>query len=108
MNYHLPLSALLSHALVAFIIEFDNESEHRMPHRTTTHGLTGNSLDAPWLVSMVMWTNCMRFVGQNGVTVRELERLARTPTNLNGMERWGYVVVAPDPADSRAKPPRPD
>ena len=32
--------------------------------------------------------------------------LARTPTNLNGMERWGYVLVAPDPADSRPKPPR--
>ena len=37
---------------------------------------------------------------------RELEDLARTPTNLNGMERWGYVTVEPDPADGRPKPPR--
>jgi len=55
---------------------------------------------------MVMWTNCMQFVGEHGVTVRELERLARTSTNLNGMERWRYIVIAPDPADTRPKPPR--
>jgi hypothetical protein len=30
----LPLSALVSQALVAFAIEFDNEFEHQMPHRT--------------------------------------------------------------------------
>jgi len=55
---------------------------------------------------MVMWSNCMRFVGEQGVAVGELEDLARTTTNLNGMERWGYIVVEPDPADSRPKPPR--
>jgi DNA-binding MarR family transcriptional regulator len=37
-----------------------------------------------------------------------LEGLARTDTNLNGMERWGYIVVSPDPADNRPKPPRRD
>src|SRR5262249_22878458 len=80
-----------------------------MPHRTTDYGATpGAPPGAPWLVSLVMWSNCMRFVGDEGVTVRELERLARTPTNLAGMERWGYIVVAPDPRDSRPKPPRAD
>jgi hypothetical protein len=103
---HLPLPTLLSHALVAFTIEFDNESEHRIPHRTTNHDSTPGSHNAPWLVSMVMWLNCMQFVGEEGVTVRELERLARTKTNLNGMERWGYIVVEPDPVGSRPKPPR--
>jgi hypothetical protein len=110
----LPLSALLSHALVAFTIEFDNEAEHRMPHWTTNYGasagwtaeLQRDMAWGPWLTSMVMWTNCMQFVGEDGITVRELERLARTHTNLNGMERWGYVVVEPDPEDKRAKPPR--
>jgi DNA-binding MarR family transcriptional regulator len=104
----LPLSALLSQALVAFTIEFDNEFEHRMPHRTTRQGGTGGGRSGPWLVSMVMWWNCMRFVTDEGVTVRELERLARTKTNLNGMERWGYVVVEPDPNGKRAKPPGKD
>src|SRR5580704_9041154 len=102
----LPLSALLSQALVAFTIEFDNEFEHQMPHRTTNHGSTTGSPDGPWLVSLVMWSNCMQFIGEDGVRVGELEDLARTPTNLNGMERWGYVTVQPDPADTRPKPPR--
>jgi DNA-binding MarR family transcriptional regulator len=106
MDGRLPLPALLSFALVAFTVEFDNESEHQLPHRTTHHGSTGGSLHAPWLVSLVMWFNCMRFVDEKGVTVRQLEQLARTKTNLNGMERWGYIVVAPDPNDSRPKPPR--
>jgi DNA-binding MarR family transcriptional regulator len=102
----LPLSTLLSQALVAFTIEFDNEFEHQMPHRTTNHGSTTGSHDGPWLVSLVMWSNCMQFIGEDGVRVGELEDLARTPTNLNGMERWGYVTVQPDPADTRPKPPR--
>jgi len=104
----LPLSTLLSHALVAFTIEFDNESERQMRHRTTRHGSTAGSLHAPWLVSLVMWSNCMQFVGEQGVRVRELEDLALTRTKWNGMERWGYIVVEPDPADSRPKPPRSD
>jgi DNA-binding MarR family transcriptional regulator len=104
MTASLPLPTLLSQVLVAFIIEFDNEFEHRSPHRTT-----GNrSGSGPWLTSMVMWSNCMRFVREEGITVGELEDLARTQTNWNGMERWGYVVVAPDPADRRPKPPRRD
>jgi DNA-binding MarR family transcriptional regulator len=102
---HLPLSALLSQVLVAFTIELDNEFEHQMPHRTAKHR---GSLDAPWLVSLVMWSNCMQFVGDEGVTVADLQRLARTETNLAGLRRWGYIVVEPDPAESRPKRPRPD
>lgn len=104
----LPLSALLSQTLVAFTIEFDNESEHRLPHRTTNHGSTPGDGSKPWLGSMVMWLNCMRFVGDEGVRVGELEKLARTPTNLKGMARWGYIIVRPHPADKRPKPPARD
>lgn len=96
----LPLSALLSHALVAFTIELDNEFEHRMPHWTTSHGGTRHG---PWLVSVVMYLNCMQFVGGDPVRLRDLERLARTKTNLDGMQRWGYVTVAPDPAGKNQK-----
>jgi DNA-binding MarR family transcriptional regulator len=53
-----------------------------------------------------MWSNCIQFIGEKGLSVGELERRARTKTNLAGMERWGYAVVEPDPADSRSKPPR--
>src|ERR1700687_5246528 len=102
----LPLPTLLSQAVVAFTIEFDNQAEQQMVHWTTTRGLSKSkeyrsnaaekaSLHAPWLVSMVMWSNCMRFVGEGGVRVGELEELARTKTNLNGMERWRYITVEP-------------
>ena len=104
----LPLPALLSQVLVAFTIELDNEFERLMRHRTTSHGSTAGSRHAPWLTSMVMWSNCLRFVGEDGVTVGELQRLARTGTNLDGMRRWGYIIIEPDPADKGAKRPRSD
>jgi DNA-binding MarR family transcriptional regulator len=104
----LPLSALLSHALVAFTIEFDNEAEHRMQHRTTRHGATGGSLHAPWLTSMVMWLNCMQFVDDKGITVRELERRARTKTNLAGMLRWGYITAESNSPRTDGKRPKND
>ena len=88
----LSLSALLCQALVAFTIEFDNEAEHRLPHRTTNFGAGGQG-DGAWLVSLVMWENCMRFVTDEPITVAELETLARTGTNLDGMRRWGYVTI---------------
>jgi DNA-binding MarR family transcriptional regulator len=97
----LPLPTLLSQALVAFTIEFDNEFEHQMPHRTTNHGSTAGPGSGPWLVSLAMWSNCMQFLGETSVSVGELEALARTKTNLNGMERWGYIVVEPDSAGNR-------
>src|SRR5208283_812556 len=108
MNDRLPLPTLLSQVLVAFTVEFDNEAERQMPHRTTSHGSSSGSLPAPWLVSLAMWENCMRFVGEEGISVSTLEELAHTRTNLNGMERWRYIKVAPNPADPRPKPPRRD
>src|SRR3984957_11181873 len=96
-----PLSTLLSQVLVAFTIEFDNEFEHQMPHRTTNHSSTTDSREGPWLVCLAMWSTCMRFIPEEGVSVAKLEDLARTPTNLNGMQRWGYIVVEPDSADGR-------
>jgi len=104
-SVRLPLSALLSQVLVAFTIEADNEFERRAPHRTTNHGRTAGQRSGPWLASMAMWWTCMRFVGEDGITVAALGERARTGTNLRGMQRWGYITVAPDPADSRPKPP---
>ncbi|HEY6489723.1 MAG: hypothetical protein WCC26_17195 [Terracidiphilus sp.] len=107
IDARLPLPTLLSQALVAFTIEFDNEAEHRLPHRTSDYGLSaGAGFHAPWLVSMAMWSNCMRFVGQDGITVRNLHRRARTPTNLAGMLRWGYVTVSPGAVEGKAKAPQ--
>src|SRR5271163_5344791 len=90
----LPLSTLISQLLIAFTIEFDNEFEHRMPHRTTSFASEADR--GPWLGSMVLWANAMRLVPEEGITVAELERQARTDKiQLAGLERWGYVFVTP-------------
>jgi DNA-binding MarR family transcriptional regulator len=89
----LPISALLSQTLVAFTIEFDNEVERRMPHRTTDYGPSGDGPTQPWLVSLAMWFNCLQHIGDDGLFVKELETAARTNTNLRGMQRWGYITV---------------
>jgi hypothetical protein len=103
----LPLSALLSQALVAFTVEADNDFERDIRDRTTSHGRSPNARGAPWLVSLAMWVNCLQFVTPAGMTVRELERAARTPTNLDGMRRWGYLDIEPAPPAAGPKQPRP-
>ena len=107
----LPLHALLSQVLVAFTIEFDNEFEHQVPHRTTNHGSTARSGSVPWLVSMVMWLKFMRFVPVDGITVRDLQRCARLTgkemrTWLTRMSQWwGYVVIDKDAAEGASSRP---
>lgn len=96
----LPLSALLSQALVAFTIEFDNAAELEIPNRTTGHAPQSGGV---WLVSMAMWLNCMRYVGSEPITLGEVDRLARAGTNLDGMRRSGYVTVDPGPGHQRYK-----
>jgi DNA-binding MarR family transcriptional regulator len=101
----LPLPTLLSTALVAFTIEFDNEAEHQMPHRTTASGPSALVGDGPFLVSQVMWSNVMQYVTDTGVRVGDLHERARTTRDsLAGLRRWRYVVVEPDPLDSRVTP----
>jgi methyltransferase (TIGR00027 family) len=103
----LPLSALLSQALVAFTVEADNETEHRLPHRTQDHGLAPSaSPGAPWLTSLLMYANCLRHLPDAGITIAELLGRARTGTNLDGMRRWRYVTFTPDPG--HGKRPKPD
>ena len=93
-----PLSTPLSQLLVAFTIEFDNEFDHRLVEADVGRRLP---------ISMVMWSNFMRFVG-DGITVGELPGAAgipksRTLSTLGGMERWRYVFVSSKPTGS---PPR--
>lgn len=100
MDHRLPLTALLSQVLVAFTVEFDNEFEHLVPHRTTNHGSTGDSRSDPWLVSMAMWLHFMQFVPKEGIEAKELYRLTKLPqktfrTFLLRMSKWwGYVSLS--------------
>lgn len=88
-----PLSVDLSRLLLAFTIELDNEFEHRM---------AGALPERPFRVSLVMWSNFLRFVG-DGISVGDLPRAAGLPavrvrSTLGGTERWRYVYVAPPKA----------
>jgi DNA-binding MarR family transcriptional regulator len=94
----LPLPTLLSQVLVAFTIEFDNEFEHQTPHRTTISTSAAGLSTGPWLTSLVMWSNLMRFVDEKEIRVGELQNKGG---NLAGMLRWGYITAQPDTAHSR-------
>ena len=83
-----PISTLLSQVLVAYTIELDNEFERRFEE-------AGGGAR---VVSVVMWSNFLRFVG-DGIAVGELLDAAglqkgRMLSTLGGMERWRYVFVA--------------
>jgi hypothetical protein len=97
----LPLSTTLSQLLIAFTIEYDNEFDHRL-----TEADVGRRLP----ISMVMWSNFMRFVG-DGITVGELPAAAgipksRTLSTMGGMERWRYVFVSAKPTGPPPKSKR--
>jgi DNA-binding MarR family transcriptional regulator len=84
---------MLSQALVAFSVEFDNEAEHRLVHRTTT-GPAADAGRGPWLVSQAMWENVMRYVEPEGLSVGSLQARARTTMLLlAGLQRWGYLSI---------------
>jgi hypothetical protein len=96
-----PLPALLSQALVAFTLEFDNEFEHQVPHRTTNHGHTPGHPRAPWLVSMAMWVNYMQYIPVDGIAVGKLQ--SRIGVSNKGLQIWltrlgkwwGYLTFEP-------------
>jgi hypothetical protein len=87
------LSVLLSQVLLAFTIEFDNEFELQM----------SKTYARPFLTSIVMWSNFMRYVRDEGTPVEEIAARSRAPVNnvasvVGGMERWSYVKVDHDPS----------
>jgi hypothetical protein len=85
-----PLSTLLSWAWVAFAIETDNAVEAAGAART----------GRLFRLSIAMWANGLRFIGEDGVTVDELRAQARAACNLGGLERWGWITIG-DPAGGR-------
>jgi hypothetical protein len=79
----IPLTALLSWVWIAHVIEVDNAFEaisaQRVGHR--------------FRISLPMWSNGLRLIPDEGVTVDELRFLARADCNLGGLERWGWITV---------------
>jgi hypothetical protein len=109
METRLPLSALLSQAYVAFAIEFDNEFEHKVPHRTTRYGSSPGIVKAPWLISMALWIRFMRHIPLDGITFDELQSgiaisnkgLTTWLTRLG--KWWGYLEIEGIDASSSSK-----
>jgi DNA-binding MarR family transcriptional regulator len=98
----IALSEMLSKLLVAYTIEYDNEFEHAIPHRTAMFGEGGPEPTATdsgepvrrlWQASLAMWSNFMRYVPPDGVPVAQIDQL---PANRPGLERWGYITVTPE------------
>lgn len=107
MTAKLPLPTLLSQVLVAFTVEFDNESELQIAHWTTRRGVRPPSRGGVWLTSQVMWSNVMRLVEEEGITVGRLHELAHTTRDsLDGLKRWRYVTIEPVPGGNQRQTPR--
>ena len=97
-----PLSALLSQTLIAFTLEFDNEFERQM----NEPGYVGSRL------SLVVWSNLLRFLAHGAVSVRDLATRSMSPEatikfKLGCLERWRFVDLQPDPTDGRPIQVRP-
>jgi hypothetical protein len=90
MGERRALSIDLSHVLLAFTIEADNQIEQ---------GLRDTGARP---VSLVMWSNVMRYVTDDGVTVGEVALEGCQPHKpvaslVGGLERWRYLAVDHDP-----------
>jgi hypothetical protein len=91
-----PISALLSQVLVAYTVEFDNEFERQMAEA----GCPGA------ILSLTVWSNLMRYVETDGISVRELAARTRAQGNqenfmLGCLERWRYISLKPAFDDTR-------
>jgi hypothetical protein len=97
-----PLSALLSQVLVAYTVELDNRFELAM----SLAGYPGARL------SLVVWTNLLRFVPEDGITVGDLQAASVGSRDGSGLqlgclERWRFIYFQDDedgPADSQERP----
>jgi predicted transcriptional regulator len=84
-----PLSALLSQALIAFTLDFDKTLNEALRSADRTES-------AP---SLAMWSNVLRFVGQEGIERRRLPEvsgisMSAIKSMVSCLERHGWVVVA--------------
>ncbi len=99
MTPEVPLPTLMSWAWVAHTMEIDNQVE------LTLAGSPAGPR-ARFRISLVMWSNFLRFVPPEGIVAEELAERSMAPvaklrSTLGGLERWGYVVVGTPPAAGR-------
>ena len=85
-----PVATLLSWAWIAFAIEADNAVEAAGSDR----------VGRLFRLSIAMWSNGLRCIGEDGITVNELRAQARAACNIGGLERWGWITLG-DPGGGR-------
>jgi hypothetical protein len=85
-----PLATLLSWAWIAFAIEADN----------TVEAAGSDRVGRLFRLSIATWSNGLRCIGEEGITVNELRAGARASCNIGGLERWGWITVG-DPGAGR-------
>jgi hypothetical protein len=78
-----PLTTLLSWVWVAHTIEVDNMFEAMSSELVGRH----------FRISLPMWTNALRFISEDGITIDELQMRARAASNIGGLERWRWISV---------------
>ena len=78
-----PLTTLLSWAWIAFAMEADNAVDATDPRH----------VGARFRISLAMWANALRVIGDDGTTLDELRYAARAGANIGGLERWGWISV---------------
>ncbi len=83
MPQPVPLTSLLSWVWIAHTMEVDNAFEAAGSQRIGRH----------FRISLPMWTNALRFIAEDGITVDALCREARAACNIGGLERWGWISV---------------
>jgi hypothetical protein len=83
MTQEAPLTTQLSWAWIALAIEIDNSFE----------AASSRAVGRTFRISVAMWTNGLRPLDQDGVTVDELRTRARASCNLGGLERWGWITI---------------
>ncbi len=84
------ISTLVAQTWIAFAVEADNAFEASATER----------VGRLFRISLAMWSNGLRCVDGEGVTVGELRAHARANCNLAGLERWGWIELGP-PGPSR-------
>lgn len=98
MTSRLPLSALLSQTLIAFTLDFDRELAARCR-------IAGAPASA---ATLAMWSNVMRFLGDERVDERRLPGLSGVPkATIHSMvaclDRHGWITVQTTPAAARTR-----
>jgi hypothetical protein len=83
MTNNAPLTTQLSWVWIALAIEIENSFEVA----------SSRAAGRTFRISVPMWTNGLRLIDRDSITVDEMRTRARASCNLGGLERWGWITI---------------